>query len=288
MERLLAGQPGTVHLTIYNEDGVAVDATGTPSVVVFDDAGNDLVTASATKTAATVGQYTYLVPKTVTEDLGGYYVEWTYTLAGISRTTKTYFESVGGHLFEIPELRAFDSDLADDTVYTAAKIREARVTAEQRFERAADVAFVPRAKTVVLSGDDTTKLVLPDAEIRAIYSASIDDVDLTVEELDYLAIDKSGVIRRNDNQLWTAGFKNIVITYEHGYDTVPGPVKRQVMRLAYEALVPSSLNPRATSVSTDLGEFRLSIANADAGRWTGIPEVDAVAKQFGRERPTVG
>lgn len=288
MERLVAGQPGTVNLKVYNEDGVLVDATGSVSVLVEDSAGTDVSTGTATKTSDTTGTYTYTVAKTVTENLDTYSVSWTYTVAGVSRTAKTYFESVGGHLFEIADFRAIDSALADATVYPADKIRSARVAAEQRFEKAAKVAFVPRARTVVLSGDNTTRIVVPDAELRVVYSATVDGVDLTEDQMDYLEVDPSGVIRRNDEAYWPTGFKNIVITYEHGYDAPPEPVKRAVMTLAYEALVPSSLNPRATSQSTDLGEFRLSIANVEAGRYTGIPDVDAVIKSFGRDRPTVG
>jgi hypothetical protein len=288
VERLLAGQPGTVTLKIYNEDGVLVDATGSISVLVEDSAGIDVATGTATKTAATTGIYTFTIAKAVTENLDTYTVSWTYTIAGVARTAKTYFEAVGGHLFEIADFRAYDSALSDAGVYPSEKIRAARVGAEQRFEKAAKVAFVPRARTVVLSGDDTTRIVVPDSELRVVYSASIDGVDLTDNEMDYLEVDPSGVIRRNDEKHWPTGFKNIVITYEYGYDAPPEPVKRAVMALAYEALIPSALNPRATSQSTDLGEFRISVANVELGRWTGIPEVDAVIQTFGRTRPAVG
>jgi len=288
MERLLAGQPGTVTLKVYNEDGVLTDATGSVSVLVEDSAGTDVSTGTATKTPTTTGTYTYTVPKTVTENLDAYSVSWTYTVAGVSRTAKTYFEAVGGHLFEIADFRARDTALADATIYPSDKVRAARVAAEQRFEKHAKVAFVPRARTVVLNGDNTTRIVVPDAELRVVYSASIDGVDLTEEEMDYLEVDPSGIIRRNDEKHWTAGFKNVVITYEHGYDSPPEPVKNAVMMLAFEELVPSSLNPRATSQSTDLGEFRISVANVDAGRFTGIPDVDAVIQTFGRNRPSVG
>jgi hypothetical protein len=55
-----------------------------------------------------------------------------------------------------------------------------------------------------------------------------------------------------------------------------------------EALVPSALPSRALSQTTDLGEIRISVANPEAGRPTGDPEIDAVILQFGRRRPTIG
>lgn len=288
MERLLAGQPGTVTLKVYDEDGLLTDPTGDVTVVIEDSAGNEVDTGDAVAVVDTTGTFTYSVPKLVTENLDTYGVSWTYTLSGVERTQKTYFEAVGGHLFEIADFRARDTALADVTIYPSDKVRAARVAAEQRFEKHAKVAFVPRARTVVLSGDDTTRIVVPDAELRVVYSASIDGVDLTEDQMDYLEIDPSGIIRRNDGSLWAEGFKNVVITYEHGYDSPPEPVKNAVMMLAFEELVPSSLNPRATSQSTDLGEFRISVANVDAGRFTGIPDVDAVIQTFGRNRPSVG
>ncbi|CAB4218402.1 hypothetical protein UFOVP1608_26 [uncultured Caudovirales phage] len=291
MERLLAGQPGTLTFNLYDEDGALtdVDVDTDVTVSITDSAELEVNTGTATAPVdPTVGVYTYVVPKTVTADLDTYTVEWTFTLDAVERTISTQFESVGGHLFEIADFRAVDSVLVDADAYPSAKIRQARVNAEQTIETAAHVAFVPRVSTRTLSGDNTTTLVVPDSHIRSIYSVSIDDVDLTEGEMLYVEIEDSGIIKRTDGNLWTDGFKNIVIRYEHGWDAPPERIRKAAMLLAYEALVPSQLNPRATSQSTDLGEFRISVANMDKDRFTGIPEVDAAIMQFGSFRPSVG
>jgi hypothetical protein len=291
MERLLTGQPGTLTFNLYDEDGVLtnIDAETDVAVSITDSAGVEVNTGTATAPEDPVlGVYTYVVPKTVTVDLDTYEVSWTYTLDAVERTTTTQFEAVGGFLFEIADFRATDAALADADAYPSAKIREARVNAEQTIETAAHVAFVPRVSTVTLSGDDTTTLVVPDSHIRSIYSVSIDAVDLTEDELAYVEIEPSGIIKRTDEKLWAKGFKNVVIRYEHGWDAPPQRIRKAAMLLAYEALVPSQLNPRATSQSTDLGEFRISVANMEKDRFTGIPEVDAAIMQFGSFRPSVG
>lgn len=286
MERLLVGQPGTVTLKVYDQDGVLVDATAVPTVVIKDSTGASVATGTATH--GTTGVYTFVVPISVTGNLGDYSIEWTYTIAAVARTVTTFFQSVGGFLFEIAALRGRFNGLDDAAKYPASAIRDARTAAEERFETCARVAFVRRATTATLDGDDTTTIILPHAPVRSVTAASIGGVALTAGELAQLAIEPSGIVRRNDLNLWTKGVKNVVISYEYGYDSPPEDVSKAAMTLAFESLVPSSLNPRATSQSTDLGEFRLSVANVDMGRFTGIPEVDAVILTYGLWRPAVG
>ena len=289
MERLLAGRAGLINFKNYNEDGIAADSDGPPHLcnVRVEDVNGDVVVATTAATRHGAGHWRYSVPATVTDDLGVYTAFWTYLVGGITQTQTTQFDTCSAYLFEIGDLRALDTALANTTTYPAETIRAARVNAEERIEKAAALAFAQRGARAILTGDYTTRLVLPHVEVRAILGVSIDGEELTENELDELElIEADGVLVHPTG--WPTMTNGILVDYIHGLEVVPAPVKRATMLLAFEALVPSSTSPRATSQSTDLGEFRISIANYDAGRETGIPEVDAVIASFGRRRPAVG
>ena len=293
MDRLLSGRAGATYLRLYDEDGVALDPTGQTATVAVRDADGALV-SSGSATRVSAGYYKYAVAKTVLANLGQYDVTWTYTISGVSSTSETMFESVGSYVFELPELRAFDPSLSDTVKYTAEMLRQARTSAEERLEEAAGVSFTRRAKQVTLSSLDRDRLILPDCEVTDILSVMVDEdadgnfVALDEDQFDAIEISPDGVLKKVDYINWVEGTNNYLVEYEYGFKTVPTPVKRAALMLAFEALVPSALPARATSQSTDLGEFRVSIANVDAGRYTGIPDVDAVIAQFGRRKPAVG
>jgi len=198
------------------------------------------------------------------------------------------YESPGaldaGHYFTIEELRAEYPELSSETKYTDAKLAADRDYAEQRFERAARVAFVPREVAEALIGDGRTVLLLSAiVEVGPLTDVSIDGVPLTEPQLAEIVVRRYGAIERAD--LWPAGAE-IVVEYVHGYDEPPEPVKGAVMMLAAERALPSTIPYRATSLSTDLGNYRIS--QADKTGRTGIPEVDAVIAQFGEDKPVTG
>lgn len=279
-------RPLAVTIICRDEDGVAAAPTGSVAVTVLNADGSTAATGTATAGAAT-GEYTYtrsaLVAAGVTASLGTYTVRFTYTLAGVQYRTEVPYIVTGGHLFEIADLRAVDAAIGDANVYTPAEIRDARDKATERLEQAADVAFSTRSRTVTLTGDNTPRLILPDIRVQSVIAVEMDGEAI----VDGFEVLEHGVLVLTDGGVWDGTPNNIVVEYEYGYAVTPEPVKRAAMTLAIEYLVPSALPARAMSQSTDLGEFRVSIANVDAGRYTGIPEVDAVIKTFGRQRPAV-
>jgi hypothetical protein len=159
------------------------------------------------------------------------------------------------------------------------------------------VAFAQRRVLAVLSGDDTSKLVLPHVMISSLVACAIyedsDGVDVLDEDLTGAALadveiePETGLLIRTD-ATWPRGSRNVVVVYDHGYEHPPAAVRRAAMRLAVDALVPSGMPSRALSQNTDLGEIRFSTANPEAGRPTGDPEVDAVIALYGRRRPGIG
>lgn len=281
MRLYAAGRPGTLRHVARDEDGVAADVTGSVAVSITDDAGEIVQSGNAVDSG--VGVYTLALNSAIRGAVGRYEATWTYTQNGAAITVGQEFEVVSDWLFDIAELRDHDISFEDDERYTADMVRAARDAATERLENAAQVAFVQRARRVVMSGNGMSKLVLPDTEV-----ISLEEVWVDGEQLDETAIDllPEGVIIHPN--AWTTGTNNIELRYVHGYTTPPEPVRRAALTLASEYLVVSALPARATAQSTDLGEFRITIANVDAGRDTGIPEVDAVIARFGRRRPVIG
>lgn len=280
MERILRGVTSGVTLYVYDDSGVLVDATGTVTVAVMNGAGTNVSSGNATKSAT--GTYSYTI--TAQSSLDTLTVTWSGTVAGNARTWTTTAEVCGGHLFEIADLRASDVMLADSVLYPAAKVRQKRIEAEQRFENACRRAFTRRGKRVVLDGNNRPTLMLPDVDIASIYELKIDGT--VVSDLSNIAVYPDGRLTYTDGTVWETGERNISVWYAYGMQDTPEPVRGACLLLASDALIPSAVPRRATAQSTDIGDFRLTIAGRDGE--TGIPDVDAVIVSFASRRPAVG
>ncbi len=298
MSLVARNRAGTLTFTVRNEDGTGTAATGSVAVTVRDLTGASIATGTATAGTGT-GVYTYALPLDVRANLGTYEVTFAYTLTGIAESVTVPVEVVSALLFDVAELRESYPELSDTARYTSAEIRRARDEAIARLEQAAQVSFSTRRTFQTISGDDTTRLLLPHVEVSGVVSVTIYDETIpgadqvedafnATELLDVEIDGPAGVLKRTDGDVWPRGHRNVVVEYEHGYEFAPEPVRRAAMKLAVEALVPSALPSRALSQTTDLGEIRISVANPEAGRPTGDPEIDAVILQFGRRRPTIG
>lgn len=291
-------QPAHIHVEVRDYDGVLTAATGNVAVVIRDIDGTTVSSGNATASqhGHDAGIYIYTLTNAVTGTLGLYEATATYTLSGSTYTRTYQIEVVEAYLFEINELRDRDSSITEVS-YPADMIRAARDKVTEALESAAQVAFAKRVKRVTLSGEGTSQILLPDVEISEIISCTIYDEDtgtdtsddITGNELLDIEVNRTtGLLTRTDGQIFPIGSNNVVVDYEHGYDAVPGPIRSAALTLAIEYLVPSALPARALSQSTDIGDFRISVANIDLGRETGIPMVDAAIQQYGRRRPRLG
>jgi len=280
MQRIRQKSSGTYGLTVgaYSGAGVAVTAT-TPALTAYD--GADVKVLDAVTPTAALGSLSYAAAAASLGSLDTYALTWTGTVSTVSHEWPSTVEICGGYLYEHHELLAFDDAF---TGRSQADLDAARTKAEVRFEQAAGVAFVPRCQREILVGDGTTRLRLTRPALRTIRSASIDGTALTADELAALVKREWGAVDRTDGLVWTADAE-ILICYEHGEDSPPEPVSLAAILLAQEYLAKRNIASRATSESTDVGFLRLSIAGRD--RPTGIPEVDEVAKEFGRHAPRV-
>lgn len=283
----------------YDDDGVHHTVHAPVSLTIRDGAGAVIHTATPTVHS---GHLDITIAVSVLPHLDTYEFTWTATLDSATVTWVEEIELVGGYLFEISDLRAFDRQFADAGKWPAEKLRRARTWVENTIEgdRAAQVAFVPRGRRVVLSGNgpdplngyidltyvqDYRTLIAPDFELRDVYAVSINDVPFTTDEVADVRVDDN-VLWHSSGLVWPKGRRNIAVHYEHGYDRPPGAVTRAALLLAREYLIQSDLPGRATATSIGDQMFRLTIAGRDGV--TGIPDVDAAIDQFGRKGYGIG
>lgn len=290
------GRPAVLTIEVRDFDGVLVAPSGSVAVVVKDVDETTVASGNATAGSET-GIYTYTLSSTVTGTLGKYQATATFTVSG-SAVTRTYeVEVVGDYLFEIHELRAKSGRLQNESNFPAEAIRQARETATQVLEEAAGVSFATRAARAILSGESLPDLFLPHVRVTAVDGVTLydeatgvdDDEAITGTALEDIEIKRdAGIIVRTDGNVFPYGSNNVVVDYEHGYETVPGEIREAAMTLAVEYLVESGLPARATSQSSDLGIFSISVSNPDLNRPTGIPAVDSAIKRYGYRGPAVG
>lgn len=283
MRRVALGEAAVLTLNVYNDDGEPIDVDGAMTVTVSTSDGVEVGTGTATNETA-AGVYTFELPEEAVDAVDLYEVLWEADVATRARTWTTRYEVVGGHYFELADLRTFNAAIEENpSRYTAAKLREARDTASERLDKECVLAFTPRRGRVVLRGSGRRVLILPNNAIRALYGVSVDGVDFTDAELDLVKLLDYGIELPAGNA-WDHDTE-ITVDYEHGLDEPDPSVVRAAKLLAIDYLLPSAIPARAKSETTDLGTISYSLAGRDGA--TGIPEVDAVIVKYGRETPAV-
>lgn len=282
MHRIAQRPQGEYRITTLAEDsgGQATPITAPGEAVVRDGAGVEVYRG----TPSVVGDGLELaVPVSELPSLDTYTVDWIGTLGGEVQGWSTAFELVGGFILRVAALRALDRAYQNETEFPADVMAEVRDAIEELAEKNGMCAFRPKGARRRISGSGRTKLVLPDTDVRDLYSASIDGTALT--EIELAGIRAAGnVLWREDG--WDAGFANVDVHYAYGYDRAPGPVVRGALAFAQEYLVPSALPARATSQTVGDMVYRITIAGRDGP--TGVPQFDAAIEQFGRIRPQAG
>lgn len=289
MERIRQLASGDYLFTVatVDDDGGNVTAQAPYTVVLKDSAGTTVASGTPTHHDHELN-YT-LAASTITK-LDTYTLTWTATVSGSTTTWTSTVEIAGGYLFEIADLRNEDRALENAAKYPTALIREIRAWAEDVIEgpRAANVAFVPRGNRVTLDGTGRNAIMVPNLQLRQIYSVTVGATAWTSEQINTLTID-DGVIWLGASSpiaTWTEGHQNIKIHYRHGYNYPPGAITRAAMLLAREYLLKTDIPGRATATSIGDQMFRLTVAGRDGV--TGLPEVDAAIQQFGRKAYAIG
>lgn len=268
--RILINTPATISATFYDGGESAVDP-GTVTVTILRADGTALVTNAATSGGGAAARTYDLAAQTSLDNLTAV---WTGSVGG--RKVTTYHEIVGGFYASLAEIRALDA-LSNTSKYPTAKLEAARMQAEDRFEDATGVAWVPRYYRETLVGDNTTTLLLTWPKPRTVTAVSIDGT--AASDLTLFSLYPTGVIERKSDVRWPVGSTstgNVVVAYTHGYDQPSEDIRQAFLTyVRYLVLDTTSRIPdRASSYSTDFGTFQL--VTAGFKRPTGLPEVDAV------------
>lgn len=279
MDRLIRDAGGVITLTVVDADGVLADAPATPTVNVSD--GEDHTVASGTATRTGTGTYEF----TLTGAQLGQCDLYTATWAGGGSTFRTQFEVIGSWPVSLAQLRAGNTELADLVRYPAALLRAARDLALDRMETACQVAWSTRRARATLDGDGSGLIILPHSEVQQVLALTVDGTAWAPGDC---KLWPWGGLAAPDGQTWVRGLRNITVDYLHGAARCPAPVADAVVELAIGACIEygTRVPERATSMSTEVGTFRLTIPGRDGP--TGIPRVDAVIAQYGYVKPAIG
>lgn len=282
MHQVLKRRAGSYKLTAaaYDIEDQAATVTDPLEAVVRDGGGTEVYSAVPGVVAGTL---VLAVPFAELPHLDEYSIEWAGKIGGQDEVWSTEFALVGGVILTIAEIRRVDRTFADETKYPDATLATVRDAIEECAEKNGMCAFRPRGRRVKLSGTGRTRLVLPDMDLREVYSVTVDGTALTTTELAALRMD-GNVLWREDG--WPGGFANTSVHYAYGYDRVPGPVRRGALALAREYVGPNNLPARATATQVNDLYYRITVAGRDGA--TGVPDFDAAIAQFGRERPVNG
>lgn len=176
--------------------------------------------------------------------------------------------------FTAAELRARFPEVTTEK-YANGVVEDAIELAEDAFEHAADMAFITRTATTVMSTDVASRLSLPNNRVTGITSVTgatsgvLDVSDARIVGGSYVVISSN----------WPVD-ESLTVIYEHGHTTPPLRVARAVMLLARTWLINGPIDSRASQLPTgDGGVINLSTPG-QFGAVFGIPEVDATLQQY--------
>lgn len=284
MRRVLAGTDATVALQLFDADGEPATPAAAPAVTVVDMAGDEVTDSPfATTLAGDVASFT--LPDTVTGSLGAYRLSASGDTAdGKTLVGRTTIEAVGGFLFGISTLRDRVHRYESEAEYPLDLLRQLRTAVEQRIERPARRAFVPRARRVTALVNDGGRIALPDIDVTRLRSLTIDGTVVDVSGVE-ISDGDWGWLQQASGGDWSPGAAAVAV-YEHGLQLPPEPIVDAALVLAGASTVSPTIPARATAMATEVGTFRITVPGRDGP--TGIPDVDVAIADWGRGDPVVG
>jgi hypothetical protein len=285
-QRIMQGAAATLTFLNVDSDGTATDAGGALTVGVTRADGTVLVAAGTATTHGVTGTYTYALAaaNTLVLDL----LAATWTDASTGATHVTYHEIVGGYLFTIAEIRAFDI-LSDTVKFTTANVITERSAVEDELEQIRNAAFVPRYARLILDGSGDHDIVTGKSWLRRVRSVKVlastgssTSTTFTAAQLAACVVTEDGRIRRGDGDVFEWGVGNIVVELEHGFTDWGNDLKIAALNRLRERLghTDTAIPDRATNYqSVDGYSYGLAAPNANS---TGNPYVDSVYARYPR------
>lgn len=194
-------------------------------------------------------------------------------------------------LFTVEEARAFEyqgeKQLADAAKYPDELIEATAERIAQRFARICGVSFLPITSEEVIDGAGYDVLALPDERVIGVGAVERWDGDTWVAAEDGYRLIPGGLLIYNARH-WPRGKANLRVTYTHGYEEVPLPIKRAALILAVNDLRSSNVSDRATQQTNDFGTYNLAVPGWREGQSLGLPIVDSTLADYSERRPRVG
>lgn len=271
IQRARRGGTATATLVLYDEEGEApVDSTSDVTVAVARDDGSVVVPAgtATTKPPGTTGRYQLALSAAHTAELDRLTLTWT-TSEGTRTTT---VEIVGGHYFEVAELRSANLPASK---FTTVQLAGARTWITDLIDRECGTSFVSRYHRAALDGSGVSALALPAPYVRRLLAVTVDDVALTAPQLAALTLDLDSVEFLTG---WTVGIANVDVAYVAGWGSAEEPptdLREAAIEAATNKLLASNTDTpsRARSITNEFGSFSLGYAGKDHP--TGYDSVDA-------------
>lgn len=268
---ILRNTQGPLQVTFYSgEDAVA--ATGEVTVTVTGIGGTTIATAGTATAGTAIGVGVYLYDLDPQTELDLLTAAWTGQFGNEVQTVQTTTEVQGAFHVSIAEIRALDG-LSSETKYPYQRLSEVRRWWEDLSEGFCGVSFVPRYGYDILDGSGTESIILDRIHPTSLRWVEIDGD--RVSDLSEWVVYDSGKVVRADGGYFPSGWGNVTVKYEHGYTSPASDLREAAMVAIRYKLIGdrSGIPERATTMTTDVGAYTLSLAGAN--RPTGIPEVDA-------------
>jgi hypothetical protein len=185
--------------------------------------------------------------------------------------------------FTVSEFRTRYDDLATGPMiakYPDAEIEQVRALAEATIEApypACDVACVPRTATETVDAYGGYLLELAHRHVREVTALSIAGTPVTEGLAVIVPAGPSSFYRAGG---WGLGYSTVQITYSHGHDQPPLPIKEAALILTRVLLVEGPVTKRATQqINAETGGVVNLATPGMFGAITGIPAVDATIRQ---------
>ena len=280
--RVVYGQPHTITFD-WRIGGTSTAPSDPPTrVAITRPDGTPLpgapTTAPSTGNGAKPGEVGFTLPTQTEATVLD--VLWTATVAGELRNLRSTVEVVSEHLFDLADLRAFEwggftqgaAPLADPVKYPDEKLsrwRDQIADEIEEFTGTAPMERYTRARLRPSIGSRRLLLDTPGYHPRRVLGLTNGG---TVWAPNLLAELELGItVISHAYQSFT---DPVQLTYVRGLARVPAQISEAGMKITVMKARPSTIPPRAISITDERGTMQLSVANYDKARYYGVPEVD--------------
>ena len=273
-EHIYKDSLGTIVVGIYI-DGTLIDASGSVSVTVVDEAGTTIVN-NQTATQDSTGVYHYDLGIANTTDVKKLYATWSGTWESVVQKARTSHEVLGFPIFTEAEARTFDiAQLSSATDYSDQSILRERARITDLLEQWTGVSWTPKYNRIKTTGEKDHIISLPNFHVNKLISVKVKDE--TIATTNFEIDNNAGFIHRTDTVFPEATSDYplpIVIEYEHGWDYIKNGVDRVGLKLLLDRIISTNIPDRATSFNDELGNISLVTQGGGFKNPTRIPEVN--------------